>query len=88
MTARARAVDLVRPIVAELTGATVVGGPARQRLGQLEGRAALRFRESHDGTPDRALVTWIVEAAPGTEVTVTARHDRAGQITRALVLNS
>jgi len=88
VTARARAVDLVRPIVAELTGATVVGGPARQRLGQLEGRAALRFRESHDGTPDRALVTWIVEAAPGTEVTVTARHDRAGQITRAMVLNS
>ena len=88
VTARARAVELVRPVIAELTGATVVGGPARRQLGQLEGRAALRFRESHDGTPDRALVTWVVEAAAGTEVTVTARHDRAGQIAGMLILDA
>ena len=33
----------------------VVGGPARIRLGQLDGRAALRFSHWHDGTPDRVL---------------------------------
>ena len=73
-------------MIAELTGATVVGGPARQQLGQLDGRAAARFRFWHDGTPDRLLVTWIVEAAVGTEVELTARHDRAGAARTALKL--
>ena len=37
--------NLVRPIVAELAGdgVTVVGGPARLQLGQLEGASAMRF---------------------------------------------
>lgn len=86
VSARARKNDLVRPVVAEVAGeeVAVVGGPARQTLGQLDGRAALRFADGHDGTPDRALATWVVEADPGTEVTVTAWHPRAGR-TRATV---
>jgi len=86
VTARARKANLVRPIVAELTGATVIGGPARQQLAQLDGRAAARFGFWHDGTPDRALVTWIVEADAATEVELTARHDRAGSVRTTLAL--
>ncbi|HEU5151900.1 MAG TPA: M14 family metallopeptidase [Iamia sp.] len=81
VSARARQADLVRPIVAEVTGegVAVVGGPARQTLGQLAGRAALRFAGGHDGTPDRALATWLVEADAGTTVDVAAWHPRAGR---------
>ena len=90
VTARARKSDLVRPTVAEVagTGVTVVGGPARQTLGQLDGRAALRFADGHDGTPDRALAAWVVEADPGTEVTVTAWHPRAGRVEATLTLET
>ena len=57
-----------------------VGGPARVELGQLEGRS--RFRRDGgsrmDGTPDRALATWVVRGHAGDEVAITARHQRAG----------
>jgi hypothetical protein len=78
---RARKEDLVLPIVAELhgAGATRIGGPARVQLGQLEGRAATRFSRANDGTPDRALCSWVVQAAAGTTVTVTVSHERAGR---------
>ncbi len=80
VSARAKKQDLVRPIVAELTGASVVGGPARQQLGQLEGRAAARFTEWHDGTPNRVLASWVVRAEAGAEVVASVRHDRAGAV--------
>ncbi|MGI9051225.1 MAG: M14 family metallopeptidase [Ilumatobacteraceae bacterium] len=86
VTARARKQHLLRPVIAELTGAPVVGGPARQQLGQLDGRSAARFSSWHDGTPDRVLVTWIVEATSGTDVALTARHDRAGSVHSTLRL--
>jgi hypothetical protein len=88
VSALARKEELVRPVTVELSGAEVVDGPARRRLGvdtggraggQLDGRAAHRFAGGNDGTPDRALVRFVVRAAPGTTVTVTARHDRAGR---------
>ena len=56
------------PLVAELSGADVVGGLARLELGQLAGRLQSRFAEGNDGTPDRALATWVVSAAAGTEI--------------------
>ena len=61
---RARKDKLVNPIVVELTGdqVTVIDKPARREVGQLEGRAALRFKGRHDGTPDRVLVAWSVVA--------------------------
>ncbi|MDJ0769517.1 MAG: M14 family metallopeptidase [Ilumatobacter sp.] len=65
----------------------VVDGPARRQLGQLEGRASLRFSRGHDGTPDRALARWIVRARPGDEVQVVARHDRAGEATARCTLH-
>ena len=69
------------PLVAELTGdgVEVVGGPARQQLGQLEGRSALRFRDGNDGTPDRALRSWVVRGTEGATATVEFRSARAGR---------
>jgi hypothetical protein len=82
VSARAQKENLVLPIVAELQGpgATVVGGPARVQLGQLEGRAATRFSRGHDGTPDRVLASWVVRAEPGTTLSVTVSHERAGRV--------
>jgi hypothetical protein len=82
VSARAQKENQVLPIVAELQGigATVVGGPARVQLGQLEGRAATRFTRAHDGTPDRVLATWVVRAEPGTTLSVTVTHERAGRV--------
>ena len=74
----------MRPIVAEVGAATddmpldLLGAPARKTIGQFGGGAAARFSQGHDGTPDRAIVTWTVRAAGGTELTVIVRHDRAG----------
>ena len=86
VTAKASKNDRVRPIVAELVvdpdaGERVqfVGAPARQEAGQLAGGSAARFNHGNDGTPDRTVVTWVVRCPRGTELTVTVRHDRAGQ---------
>ena len=65
----------MKPGYAELSGdgVSVVGGTARQTFGHLEGRAAMRFSNGMfsngwNGTPDRALVSWVVSAPAGTEV--------------------
>jgi hypothetical protein len=70
---------LVLPTVVELAGADVIDGPVRREIGQLAGRAALRFRNGHDGTPDRALASFVVRGASGTTVTASASHQRAGR---------
>jgi len=76
---KARKDNLVLPIVAELSGATVLGSPARLEVGQLGGRLELQFHYGkNDGTPDRTLVGWVVQAAAGTTVSVTVSHQRAG----------
>jgi hypothetical protein len=81
VSARARKHRLVLPLVADLSGATVLGGPSRVELGQLQGNGAARFSDQHDGTPDRVLTSWVVRASAGTNVQVTARHPRAGTAT-------
>lgn len=86
---------LVRGVIAEIDlpdGATLESGKARQEIGQLAGR-------SHTGvslspwaaggtanTADRAVVEWIVNAPAGTQLTVTARHDRAGIVRETVTL--
>lgn len=67
-------------------GVEVIGGPSRQEFGQLDGRAAMRFRHWNDGTPDRALVSWTIRAEAGTEVSVAASHSRAGSVLRTVTL--
>ena len=88
VTAWARKHTLVLPLVVELSGdaldggaVTVLDGPARRELGQLEGRSGFRLNggSGNDGTPDRTLVSFLVQAEAGTVVTVEARHPRAGR---------
>jgi hypothetical protein len=67
-------------------GLQVIGGPARQEFGQLDGRAQLRFRNGNDGTPDRTLLTWLVRGPAGLEVEVEARHPRAGTASMTIEL--
>lgn len=81
ISVHARKQRIVQPLTARLDGGEVLGGPATLELGQLEGGVAARFRDRHDGTPDRVLATWVVRATPGTELTVTAEHPRAGRVT-------
>ncbi|MEY4339973.1 MAG: hypothetical protein RLZ14_1823 [Actinomycetota bacterium] len=78
---------LVLPLVAELRGAEVVGGVARQELGQLGGRLTMQFSYGkNDGTPDRVLASWVVRAAAGTTVEVSVEHQRAGSTSAAITL--
>jgi murein tripeptide amidase MpaA len=88
ISARGAKESLTQPVIAEVTGdgIEVVGGPARVQLGQLQGRAALRFRHWHDGTPDRVLASWVVRGAAGASLDVVARHERAGQSTTSITL--
>ncbi len=86
----------VRGLVCELdlpAGARLSQGEARIELGQLEGRAlkpASTFGWAggvSDPTRNRAKAEWLVQAAPGTVISVRARHPRAGAISRELILS-
>ncbi len=81
--------DLVRPVVAELhpsPGVSILGGDANRRtLGQLAGYSQARFAGHNDGTPNRALATWLVAGSAGATVEVVVRHQRAG-IARAVAV--
>ncbi|MFE6759186.1 M14 family metallopeptidase [Streptomyces sp. NPDC057684] len=79
--------------VAELelpAGARLLGGETLVTIGQLEGRSGALSTTTwwgHDpGTPDLAAAEWVVAAEPGTEVTVRARHPRAGLATGSVRL--
>jgi murein tripeptide amidase MpaA len=78
---------LSRGVIAEIElppGATLTSGEPRVELKQLEGRAYKPTSpfgwagQSFDPTDDRAKVEWVVRAAPGATIKLTARHDRAG----------
>ena len=86
VSVQARRDHLVRPLTAELGGASVIGGTARRELGQLSGRSAARFSGWNDGTPDRVLVAWTVRAPAGTAVTVNVAHPRAGSTSIEITL--
>lgn len=80
--------QIVLPLTASISGATVLEGSTRAQLGQLDGR--VRFRVSgdakSDGTPDRISHTWLVTGRSGDKVTVTAQHQRAGSASASIVL--
>jgi hypothetical protein len=82
VSTRARKERLVKPIVVELTGdgVDVLDKPARREVGQLEGRAAMRFTLRNDGTPDRVLVAWTLTAEEGAIANIVAKHDRSGRV--------
>lgn len=71
-------------------GARLAEGAAVESLGQISGRAGQRsavvWWGYTPGTPDRAMVEWLVAAPEGTSLTVTASHDRAGTDRAEIVL--
>lgn len=93
ITARGAELGAVREVIAEIDlpdGAELASGAPRQGLGQLAGRsrhagapygwAGLR----QDDAADRATATWVVRARPGSVVTVSAQHARAGRAMRRI----
>jgi hypothetical protein len=89
ITTHANKNNLVLPLTVDISGATPIGDAARKKLGQLEGRVALRMNGGamSDGTGDRALATWTVKAARGTVIDVVAQHPRAGRATASITLS-
>ncbi|HLK59021.1 MAG TPA: carboxypeptidase, partial [Chthonomonadaceae bacterium] len=75
---------VVRALVVELElpeGAQLQTGKTRMEVGQLEGRAykaASPYGWAADPTAERAKVEWVLRAAPGSAIKLTARHERAG----------
>lgn len=88
VTEYAKKHSLVLPLTATVEGAEPVDGPARVQLGQLAGRISMRVNgwALNDGTPDRALHTWVVRAPAGTQIDLTAEHPRAGRARMSLTL--
>jgi len=88
VSSHARKNKLCLPGWVQVDGAETVGSPARATFGNLAGRLAFRLAGGmrNDGTPDRQLLTWVVRAATGTVVTVTASHQRAGTVTAGVTL--
>jgi murein tripeptide amidase MpaA len=87
VTKRALEAKLARGVICEIelpAEAKLTVGPARQEIGQLEGRAytpvapAVWTTWSGDATDERAKAEWVIAAPPGTTVKLKARHDRAG----------
>jgi murein tripeptide amidase MpaA len=83
----------VRGVVAEIElpdGATLVEGKQRIEGPQLEGRAhyhtLVSFFPGANATQDRCRFTWIVKAPKSAQVSVLAKHDRAGSVARVVAL--
>ncbi|HKU85293.1 MAG TPA: M14 family metallopeptidase [Casimicrobiaceae bacterium] len=83
----------VRGIVAEITlpqGASLASGKARDDVGQLEGKAhkhtGVSFWPDYNVTDDRMKIEWVVRGGAGTQVDITARHERAGTVRASVLL--
>jgi murein tripeptide amidase MpaA len=93
VTKRALERKIVRGVIYEIAlppGAELVGGKPRVEGGQLEGRANKVSLQAFIPDPalsgDRGQCEWTVRAPKGSEVTVSARHDRAGRVSERVVL--
>jgi len=92
VTDRAVERSAVRGLEVELDlpeGARLVGGEAKTDVGQLKGRADKRsttWWANDESTGDLAKLEWVVEAPPGTEIGLEARHPRAGTVRRRVEL--
>jgi murein tripeptide amidase MpaA len=80
---RALEMKVVRELEVNITlpeGATLITGDLRTKLGQLSGRdhKIIFPLWDSDGTSERAKAEWVVQAPTGTEVEITAVHQRAG----------
>ena len=95
ITKHARNKSMVRGVVFEIhlpNGVELVQGEPRVVAGQLEGRSLKPSSpngwagQAHDITDDRCKVEWVVQGKKMSKVSLTARHERAGRIDRALTL--
>jgi murein tripeptide amidase MpaA len=84
---------LLRGVLAEISvpaDAKLVSGRPREELGELEGWAYLHtgisFWPNKNVTADRAHVDWVVQGKAGTEITLTAWHERAGRVETRVTL--
>ena len=94
MSKRALERKIVRGVIAEIAlpdGAALIQGKRREELGQLEGKwskhTGVSFWPDYNVTDDRAKAEWIVNGKRGDRVEVLARHDRAGTVRAAVVLD-
>ncbi len=87
VTKKAKEKKISRGVVCEIAlpeGARLETGRAREEPGQLEGRAYKAAAANTwagaaaDETTDRLKVEWVVRAARGSTVKLSARHERAG----------
>jgi murein tripeptide amidase MpaA len=85
----------VRGVVSEIAlpeDALLIQGQRREEHAQLEGRAYKPTSptgwagQTADPTEDRLKVEWVVRAAPGSTIEVSARHERAGKVSQTLTL--
>ncbi len=79
---------LLRGVLAEISlpkGCELLAGKPREELGELEGWAYLHtgisFWPNKKPTADRAHVDWVVRGKAGTQIELTAWHERAGRVT-------
>jgi len=94
ITKKALEKKVARGVIFEIAlpeGASLAAGKEREETRQLEGRAytaaaAYPWAIGSASMEARVKYEWVVKAAPGTMVTVTARHDRAGRVQRQIVL--
>jgi hypothetical protein len=76
----------VRELEVELElpdGARLISGEKVVKAGQLDGRVHKRstlWWLTNDATTDLAKIEWVVEAPPGSELVIVAKHDRAGTV--------
>ncbi len=83
--------QVVRELEVDLTlpeGASLVSGKLKTMCKQLAGRDqhSTAAMWGWDGTDDRAKVEWVVRAAAGSEVQITAVHPRAGVVRTSVKL--
>lgn len=69
-------------------GATLVSGDQKTKAGQLSGRDDKWATQiwGGDATKERAKIEWVVQAPVGSEVEITAVHQRAGTVRARVIL--
>jgi murein tripeptide amidase MpaA len=82
-----------RGVLAEISvpaGAELLAGRPREELGELDGWAHLHtgisFWPNTRPTADRAYADWTIKAPAGTQIGLSAYHERAGRITAQATL--
>ena len=82
-----------KPVRLELAlpaGASLIGGKARQEIGHLQGRSN-KMDVSYNGvspTDNRGKAEWVVKAAEGTTLKLSAISERGGVVRRDVILGA